>query len=506
MVASVARACRRLGVGRWGSPGVVHGALLYTRILLRKRRSMASTGASGYIDPASSFDRCTWWCAWFHAAESTLRPGCACIDHPSTIDLTAVLGSGTGNVLLPRTATSCDQQRASPSVERGRRRVKSLWAWNQLVRTGVTLSCSTYRVTQHQSPTSQNLYLYFTIQLPPYPHTSNDVPHTRYHATTTNQYHQPTTKHSNQLTHCSYITPFHLHPLHLHTLHPSTYTLNNYHNTQTNLHHIHSNTLHIIHYTHHTLNFTNSTAFSIYTTIQNITLTTLYHPHTYLFTHPTFTPYSPTSSQTQHPTPTPTPPTPPPHNLLLSTIPATTPIPTLLTHPHPPSTYLPTLIPNLSTTRPNAIATSSSFSPLLLSANLNRSPHSHSLRAARKLPPPTPHHSPPPSCTPSPSPPHLPPQHAPPHPRTRETALLLLPSFLHPQPPLPHILHSPPYPPTHPRGLLRREAISSPSSPRDLDPAANRPVLAVGILAALVIWVAKLGGISPTHHPTPPAT
>ena len=82
-----------------------------------------------------------------HPAEGTLQCPVAghCIDHPGTIDLSAVLGSGTSNLACPRTATSW------PPANSGQSEwwnvdvvgVKSLSGWYKIVTRRATRSCST---------------------------------------------------------------------------------------------------------------------------------------------------------------------------------------------------------------------------------------------------------------------------------------------------------------------------------------------------------------------------
>ena len=71
--------------------------------------------------------RCTWWSRSGSPRRSaTLQCPVAghCIDHPGTIDLSAVLGSGTSNLALPAHShiVATRQQRSVRVVERGRRR------------------------------------------------------------------------------------------------------------------------------------------------------------------------------------------------------------------------------------------------------------------------------------------------------------------------------------------------------------------------------------------------
>jgi hypothetical protein len=138
--------------------------------------SLASTkcvAGPNYIrTPASSFDPLYVVVPLgFTPPKSTLQCPVAghCIDHPSTIDLTAVLGSGTGNVLLPAhshiVATSNGGQSEWWNVDVVG--VKSLWAWNQLVR--YRSDAELQHLQRHDSAKvtgniTTNLFLYFAVQ------------------------------------------------------------------------------------------------------------------------------------------------------------------------------------------------------------------------------------------------------------------------------------------------------------------------------------------------------
>lgn len=92
-----------------------------------------------------------------------------CIDHPHTIDLSAVLGSGTSDALLPPhshfVATTNGGQPEWWNVDVVG--VKSLQAWNKLV---ASKSDSTVRYLQkHDSSEvtgniTTNLFLYFSVK------------------------------------------------------------------------------------------------------------------------------------------------------------------------------------------------------------------------------------------------------------------------------------------------------------------------------------------------------
>jgi hypothetical protein len=121
--------------------------------------------------PASSFDPLYVVVPLgFTPPKSTLQCPVAghCIDHPSTIDLSAVLGSGAGNVLLPPhshiVATNNGGQAEWWNVDVVG--VKSLWAWNQLVR--YQSDRTLQRLQRHDSSVvtsniTTNLFLYFSV-------------------------------------------------------------------------------------------------------------------------------------------------------------------------------------------------------------------------------------------------------------------------------------------------------------------------------------------------------
>ena len=91
-----------------------------------------------------------------------------CIDHPGTIDLSAVLGSGTSDLALPAhshiVATAAGHQAEWWNVDVVG--VKTLWAWNKIVNAKSDFELQ--HLQQHNSkevtgniPT--NLFLYFAV-------------------------------------------------------------------------------------------------------------------------------------------------------------------------------------------------------------------------------------------------------------------------------------------------------------------------------------------------------
>jgi hypothetical protein len=105
----------------------------------------------------------------FTPPKSTLQcPAGHCIDHPSTIDLTSVLGSGTGNLPLPAhshiVATANSHQSEWWNVDIVG--VKSLAAWNKLI---WAKSASELQYLQRTNPNvtgniPTNLFLYFAVK------------------------------------------------------------------------------------------------------------------------------------------------------------------------------------------------------------------------------------------------------------------------------------------------------------------------------------------------------
>jgi hypothetical protein len=92
-----------------------------------------------------------------------------CIDHPHTIDLSAVLGSGTANALLPphshivATANSGQPEWWNVDVVG----VKSLKAWNKIVASKSDARLMWLQKHDHSAVTGNiptNLFLYFAVQ------------------------------------------------------------------------------------------------------------------------------------------------------------------------------------------------------------------------------------------------------------------------------------------------------------------------------------------------------
>jgi hypothetical protein len=107
----------------------------------------------------------------FTPPRSTLQCPVAgrCIDHPSTIDLTSVLGRGTGNALLPPhshivgTANGGQYEWWNVYVVG----VSSRTAWNQIVAGRSAATLQRLQRTRHSGVTGNigsNLFLFFAVQ------------------------------------------------------------------------------------------------------------------------------------------------------------------------------------------------------------------------------------------------------------------------------------------------------------------------------------------------------
>jgi hypothetical protein len=107
----------------------------------------------------------------FTAPKSTLQCPVAghCIDHPSTIDLSAVLGSGTSDVLLPAhshvvaTANGGKPEWWNVDVVG----VKDLTEWNKIVAAKSDSELQNLQKTESSEVTGNiptNLFLYFAVQ------------------------------------------------------------------------------------------------------------------------------------------------------------------------------------------------------------------------------------------------------------------------------------------------------------------------------------------------------
>jgi hypothetical protein len=95
-------------------------------------------------------------------------PAGTCIDHPHTIDLTSVLGSGTGNLTLPAhshiVATSNSHQSEWWNVDIVG--VKNLTTWNKLVRSKNSHELQYLQRAKSSTITGNiptNLFLYFAV-------------------------------------------------------------------------------------------------------------------------------------------------------------------------------------------------------------------------------------------------------------------------------------------------------------------------------------------------------
>jgi hypothetical protein len=95
-------------------------------------------------------------------------PAGTCIDHPHTIDLTSVLGSGTGNLTLPAhshiVATSNSHQSEWWNVDIVG--VKNLTTWNKLVRSKNSHELQYLQRAKSSAITGNiptNLFLYFAV-------------------------------------------------------------------------------------------------------------------------------------------------------------------------------------------------------------------------------------------------------------------------------------------------------------------------------------------------------
>ena len=135
-------------------------------------RSRCEAGADYTQTPSSTFDPLYVVVPLgFTPPKSTLQCPVAghCIDHPNTIDLSAVLGSGTSDVLLPAhshvVATANGGQAEWWNVDVVG--VKDMAAWNKIVSS--KSDCEVMQLQRHDSkevtgniPT--NLFLYFAVK------------------------------------------------------------------------------------------------------------------------------------------------------------------------------------------------------------------------------------------------------------------------------------------------------------------------------------------------------
>jgi hypothetical protein len=107
----------------------------------------------------------------FKPARSTLQCPVAgnCIDHPATIDLSAVLGKGTGNLALPphshivQTAAGGQPEWWNVDVVG----VTSRWAWNKIVHAKSARELQRLQRTHQKDVTGNigtNLFLFFQVR------------------------------------------------------------------------------------------------------------------------------------------------------------------------------------------------------------------------------------------------------------------------------------------------------------------------------------------------------
>ena len=133
--------------------------------------SRCEAGSDYTQTPASTFDPLYVVVPLgFTPPASTLQcPAGRCIDHPSTIDLSAVLGSGTSDVLLPAhshiVATANGQQPEWWNVDVVG--VKTLGAWDKIVH--AKSDGELQYLQKHDSANvtgniTTNLFLYFAVQ------------------------------------------------------------------------------------------------------------------------------------------------------------------------------------------------------------------------------------------------------------------------------------------------------------------------------------------------------
>ena len=135
------------------------------------KASSKCEGGTNYTQtPASTFDPLYVIVPLgFTPPKWTLQcPAGTCIDHPHTIDLSSVLGSGTGNLTLPAhshiVATANSHQSEWWNVDVVG--VKSMSAWDKLIRSKNTHELQYLqrsRPTQVTGNIPTNLFLYFSV-------------------------------------------------------------------------------------------------------------------------------------------------------------------------------------------------------------------------------------------------------------------------------------------------------------------------------------------------------
>jgi len=94
-------------------------------------------------------------------------PAGHCIDHPHTIDLTSVLGAGTGNLPLPAHSHIVATANSGQSEWWDVVGVKSMWAWNKLITAKSDRELQ--YLQRHDSAKvtgniTTNLFLYFAVR------------------------------------------------------------------------------------------------------------------------------------------------------------------------------------------------------------------------------------------------------------------------------------------------------------------------------------------------------
>ena len=128
------------------------------------------TGADYTQTPASSFDPLYVVVPLgFTPPKSTLQcPAGRCIDHPGTIDLSAVLGSGTSNLTLPAHShvVATDNGHQSEWWNVNVVGVKSLHAWDKIVSAKSDGELQYLQRSDSKDVTGNittNLFLYFSV-------------------------------------------------------------------------------------------------------------------------------------------------------------------------------------------------------------------------------------------------------------------------------------------------------------------------------------------------------
>ena len=135
-----------------------------------KASSKCEAGADYTQTPATSFDPLYVVVPLgFTPPKSTLQcPAGHCIDHPATIDLSAVLGAGTGDLALPAHShiVATDNSNQSEWWNVDVVGVKSLSAWNKIVHAKSDWELEHLQRTDSADVTGNittNLFLYFAV-------------------------------------------------------------------------------------------------------------------------------------------------------------------------------------------------------------------------------------------------------------------------------------------------------------------------------------------------------